>query len=123
MTMTPPLAPSAPRGTMGGDRKGWLEQITLALFILIPLVAVAAIVPVLWGWGLHWRDVVIAGVLYVVTGFGITVGYHRFFTHGSFKATRGLKILLGVMGSLAVMGPLIRWVADHRKHHQFSDKE
>ncbi|MGQ0463779.1 MAG: acyl-CoA desaturase [Sporichthyaceae bacterium] len=122
MTMSPPLA-DAPRGTMGGDRKGWLEQLTLALFILIPLVAVAAAVPVLWGWGLHWRDVVIAGVLYVLTGFGITVGYHRFFTHGSFKANRGLKILLGVMGSLAVMGPLIRWVADHRKHHQFSDKQ
>jgi stearoyl-CoA desaturase (delta-9 desaturase) len=108
---------------MGGERKGWLEQVTLALFILIPLAAVAAAVPVMWGWGLHWRDVVIAGVLYVITGLGITVGYHRYFTHGSFKANRGLKIALGVMGSLAVMGPLVRWVADHRKHHQFSDKD
>ncbi len=123
MTMsTAPAPPPTVRGTMGREQKGWLEQVTLALFILIPLVAVGAAIPVMWGWGLHWRDLVIAGVLYVITGFGITVGYHRFFTHGSFKANRGLKIALGVMGSLAVMGPLVRWVADHRKHHQFSDK-
>jgi stearoyl-CoA desaturase (delta-9 desaturase) len=108
---------------MGGERKGWLEQATLVLFIVVPLIAVAAIVPVMWGWGLHWRDVVIAGFFYVLTGFGITVGYHRYFTHGSFRAKRGLRIALGVMGSLAVEGPLIRWVADHRKHHQFSDSE
>jgi stearoyl-CoA desaturase (Delta-9 desaturase) len=108
---------------MGSERKSWAEQATLALFIVVPLIAVAAIVPVTWGWGLHWRDVVIAGVFYVITGFGITVGFHRYFTHGAFRAKRPLRIALGIMGSLAVEGPLIRWVADHRKHHQFSDQE
>jgi stearoyl-CoA desaturase (delta-9 desaturase) len=120
------LAPSpAPevKGTMGGEQKGWLEQATLALFIVVPLIAVAAIVPVTWGWGLHWRDIVIASVFYVITGFGITVGFHRYFTHGSFRAKRPLRIALGIMGSLAVEGPLIRWVADHRKHHKYSDQE
>ncbi len=111
------------QGTMGGEQKGWLEQATLALFILVPLIAVAAIVPVTWGWGLHWRDVVIALFFYLLTGFGITVGFHRYFTHGSFRAKRPLRIALGVMGSLAVEGPLIRWVADHRKHHKYSDQE
>jgi stearoyl-CoA desaturase (delta-9 desaturase) len=108
---------------MGGERKGWLEQVTLALFIVIPLIAVAAIVPVTWGWGLHWRDIVIALFFYLLTGFGITVGFHRYFTHGSFRAKRPLRIALGIMGSLAVEGPLIRWVADHRKHHKYSDQE
>jgi stearoyl-CoA desaturase (delta-9 desaturase) len=121
-TVAPPSNPAV-SATMGGETKGWLEQATLALFIIVPLLAVAAAVPVMWGWGLHWRDLVIAGVCYVITGFGITVGYHRYFTHGSFRARRGLKIALGIMGSLAVEGPLVRWVADHRKHHQFSDKQ
>ena len=120
--LLPPTAPET-QGTMGSERKGWLEQVVLALFIVVPLIAVAAIVPVTWGWGLHWRDIVIAGVFYLITGFGITVGFHRYFTHGSFRAKRPLRIALGIMGSLAVEGPLIRWVADHRKHHQFSDSE
>jgi stearoyl-CoA desaturase (delta-9 desaturase) len=120
--LLPPTAPET-QGTMGSERKSWAEQVTLALFIVVPLIAVAAIVPVMWGWGLHWRDIVIAGVFYVITGFGITVGFHRYFTHGAFRAKRPLRIALGIMGSLAVEGPLIRWVADHRKHHQFSDQE
>jgi stearoyl-CoA desaturase (delta-9 desaturase) len=124
MTTTVAPAESAPvmSATMGGESKGWLEQATLALFIMVPLLAVAAAVPVMWGWGLSWRDVVIAGVWYLVTGFGITVGYHRYFTHASFRAKRPLRIALGIMGSLAVEGPLVRWVSDHRKHHQHSDK-
>ncbi len=121
--LLPPPAVPAAKGTMGGEQKGWLEQATLGLFIVVPLIAVAAIVPVMWGRGLHWRDVVIALVFYLLTGFGITVGFHRYFTHGSFRAKRSLRIALGIMGSLAVEGPLIRWVADHRKHHRYSDQE
>ncbi|HJU96481.1 MAG TPA: acyl-CoA desaturase, partial [Jiangellaceae bacterium] len=76
-----------------------------------------------WGGWLGWRDVVIAVVMYVVSGHGVTVGFHRMFTHRSFKATRGLKIALAVAGSLAIEGPVIRWVADHRKHHKYSDRD
>jgi stearoyl-CoA desaturase (delta-9 desaturase) len=99
------------------------EQVALALFIGIPFLALLAAVPVAWGWGLGWRDVVIALVMYAVSGHGITVGFHRYFTHGSFKARRGLKIALAVAGSLAIQGPVVRWVADHRRHHAFSDRE
>ena len=66
---------------------------------------------------------VIAVVMYVVTGHGITVGFHRYFTHGSFKAKRPLRVALAVAGSMAIEGRSIRWVADHRKHHKFSDRE
>ena len=105
------------------ERKRRGEQITLALFIAVPFLALVAAVPVAWGWGLGWRDIVIAFVMYVVAGHGITVGFHRHFTHGSFKARRSLKIALAIAGSLAIEGPVVRWVADHRRHHAFSDRD
>lgn len=104
------------------EPKGRGEQIVLALFIAVPFAAVVAAVPVAWGWGLGWRDAAIALVFYLVSGLGITVGFHRFFTHGSFTATRALTVALAVAGSLAIEGPVIRWVADHRRHHAFSDR-
>jgi stearoyl-CoA desaturase (Delta-9 desaturase) len=60
--------------------------------------------------------------IYTLTGLGVTVGYHRLFTHRSFKTTRPVRALLAVLGSMAVEGPLIEWVATHRKHHRFSDR-
>jgi stearoyl-CoA desaturase (delta-9 desaturase) len=61
--------------------------------------------------------------MYAVSGHGITVGFHRLFTHKAFKPNRALKVALAISGSLAIQGPVIRWVADHRKHHKFSDRE
>ena len=79
-------------------------------------------VPLLWGNALHWRDLVIAAVFYLVSGFGVTVGYHRLFTHRSFRPARWLKIVLASAGSLAVEGSLSGWVANHRRHHVYADK-
>jgi stearoyl-CoA desaturase (delta-9 desaturase) len=58
----------------------------------------------------------------VLTGLGITVGFHRLFTHRSFKTGRVVRATLGILGSAAIEGPVISWVADHRKHHAFSDR-
>ena len=66
---------------------------------------------------------VLSFVFYAISGHGITVGFHRYFTHGSFKAGRGTRVALAIAGSLAVEGPVTRWVADHRRHHAYSDKE
>ena len=74
-----------------------------------------------WGGALHWQDLLVLGITYTLTGLGITVGYHRLFTHRSFKTTRAVRALLAVFGSMAVEGPVIEWVATHRKHHRFSD--
>ena len=74
------------------------------------------------GLGPSWVDVVIAVTGYVVTGLGVTVGFHRYLTHGAFKSGRPLRIVLAVAGSLAVEGPVIGWVADHRRHHAFADR-
>ncbi len=107
----------------GSMVKARAEQVALGLFIVVPFLAVLAAVPFAWGWGLHWRDAVLALAFYAVSGHGITVGFHRYFTHGSFKAKRPLRVALAVAGSLAIEGSVIRWVADHRRHHAFSDRD
>jgi stearoyl-CoA desaturase (delta-9 desaturase) len=99
------------------------QRVLIGLFVAAPTLAVASAAVVAWGWGLGWRDVAVAAVLYLVTGYGVTVGFHRHFTHGSFKAPVALRIALAIAGSMAIEGPVIQWVADHRKHHQFSDRE
>jgi stearoyl-CoA desaturase (Delta-9 desaturase) len=104
-------------------RKTATEQALVVAFMVVPLLALAAAVPLAWGWGLSWLDVGLALVFYVLTGLGVTVGFHRHFTHGSFKAKRPLRVALAVAGSTAFQGGVIGWVADHRRHHAFSDKE
>jgi stearoyl-CoA desaturase (Delta-9 desaturase) len=99
------------------------EQVLVKIFVLIPFVALVAAVPIAWGWGLGWTDLGLAAGFYVVAILGATVGYHRYFTHRAFKATRGLRIALAVTGQFAAQGPVIGWVADHRRHHAFSDRE
>jgi len=99
------------------------EQFMLYVFVIVPFLALLAAVPIVWGWGIGWTDLVLAVFFYYLSGMGVTVGYHRYFTHGSFKANRALKIALAVAGSLAIEGPVIRWVADHRRHHAFSDRD
>jgi stearoyl-CoA desaturase (delta-9 desaturase) len=104
-------------------RKSVLEQSLVIAFMIIPVVALAAAVALTWGWGLSMLDVVIATIAYFGTGLGVTVGFHRHFTHMSFKAVRPLKVALAITGSLAFQGSIVSWVADHRRHHAFSDKE
>ena len=60
--------------------------------------------------------------MYLVTGLGITVGYHRLFTHRSFETYRLVQFVLAALGSMAVQGPLLRWVAMHRRHHAWSSR-
>lgn len=119
-TLAPPARAPKP---LTDDRQHPIGLIALWTFVVVPFLALIAAVPVAWGWGLSWRDVVIALVFYNVTGLGITVGFHRYFTHGSFRAKRWLRIALAIAGSMAIEGPVSRWVADHRRHHAFSDKE
>jgi len=121
----PPVAPAteSDRATLGGDLQSRKEQVALAVFIAVPFLALVAAIPVAWGGWLSWTDVAIALVMYAITGHGVTVGYHRLFTHKAFKPQRWLKNVLAICGSMAVQGPVVRWVADHRKHHKFSDRD
>ncbi|MBN9794791.1 MULTISPECIES: acyl-CoA desaturase [Pseudonocardia] len=95
----------------------------VGLFVVLPTLALFAAVPLAWGWGLGWVDVALFVVFYLVSGLGVTVGFHRYFTHGSFKANRALRIALAVAGSISLQGSVLDWVGDHRRHHAFSDKE
>ena len=101
---------------------GLTMRIIIGAFVVIPLIAVACALPIAWGGWLSWLDITLAIGLWLLTAGGITIGYHRYFTHGSFKANRTVKIILAVFGSLAIEGSLDQWVADHRKHHKFSDE-
>lgn len=115
-------SPNGPKPlTEGSQSSGIL--IALWAFVVIPFAALLAAVPVAWGGWLTWTDVAIATVMYVTAGLGVTTGFHRYLTHGSFKAKRWLRVSLAVAGSLAVQGSPTQWVADHRRHHAFSDVE
>jgi stearoyl-CoA desaturase (Delta-9 desaturase) len=90
---------------------------------MLPFVALGLACWQSWSHLLHWSDFVVFGVMYATTGLGVTVGFHRYLTHRSFATSRPLRALLAVLGSAAIEGPVTSWVADHRKHHRFSDRE
>jgi len=98
------------------------ERVVRALVIALPAAALLAAGWLAWGGTLHWQDLLVLAITYTLTGLGVTVGFHRLFTHRSFKTNRVLRALLAVLGSTAVEGPVIEWVATHRKHHCFSDR-
>ncbi len=120
---TPASPAPGPLPDMEPEPSSFRDRSLVALFVVVPLLAVAAAVPLAWGWGLGWHDIVIAVVFYVVSGMGISMGFHRHFTHNSFKAAMPLRVAMAVAGSLAIEGPVLVWVADHRRHHKYSDRE
>ena len=91
--------------------------------VVLPLVAFVVAIALLWNTAVGWSDLVLLGVLYVFTGLGITIGYHRMLTHRAFETSPWLRNTFAIMGSMAVEGSAITWVADHRKHHTFTDEE
>jgi stearoyl-CoA desaturase (delta-9 desaturase) len=91
--------------------------------VAIPFLAFAAAIAFLPASMLGWPDLAIFGALYLITGLGVTVGFHRLLTHNAFATHRWLRYGLAVAGSAAVEGPVISWVADHRKHHAHADDE
>jgi stearoyl-CoA desaturase (Delta-9 desaturase) len=117
------ISPTVARPEIMPERTSVFDRVLVGVFVAVPLAALIAAVPLAWGWGLGWHDIVLAIGFYYITGLGVSVGLHRYFTHGSFKAARGFKIALAIAGSLAIEKPVITWVADHRRHHKYSDKD
>lgn len=119
----PPPAPAKGRPPeMVALEHETFDRVANVVVISLPLVAVGLAGWLAWGGSLHWPDLVVLAVTYWLTGLGITVGYHRLFTHRSFETTRTLRVVFAVLGSMAVEGPLLEWVSTHRKHHRFSDQ-
>jgi stearoyl-CoA desaturase (Delta-9 desaturase) len=99
-----------------------LDRVVTGFITLAPPLLVALAGWQLWNRELRWRDVAIFVIMYVPIGLGVTVGFHRLLTHRSFKTSAALRALLTVLGTMAIEGPAISWVADHRKHHAYSDR-
>jgi stearoyl-CoA desaturase (delta-9 desaturase) len=90
---------------------------------VVPLVLIGVAVWQSWGGLLVWQDILIFFATLVPFGFGVTIGFHRLFTHRAFKTSAPMRLLWAVLGSMALEGPVIEWVAYHRRHHRFSDQE
>jgi stearoyl-CoA desaturase (Delta-9 desaturase) len=99
------------------------ERIANLGAVVVPFAAFLAAIPLLWNRAVGATDLAILAVMYVACGLGITVGYHRLLTHRSFATHKPVEYLFAVLGSMAVQGPVIAWVADHRKHHAHADEE
>jgi stearoyl-CoA desaturase (Delta-9 desaturase) len=133
MTTDAALAESAPtdEGVAAVSRDGvpqrpavaeTLDRVANVVVMVVPLGLVGLAGWLTWGGALRWPDVVVLAIMYVLSGLGITVGFHRLLTHRSFKTSPAVRAVLAALGSAAVEGPVIEWVANHRKHHRFSDE-
>ncbi len=100
-----------------------VEKIANLGAVVVPFVAVLAAIALLWNSLVSTTDLAIAAVMYLLTAVGITVGFHRLLTHRSFQTSKPIEYTLAILGSMAVQGPVISWVADHRKHHAHTDEE
>ena len=99
------------------------DRVIAGIVTAIPILSLFVVGWQLWASLLGWNDIFVFVLLYVLTGFGVTVGFHRLLTHRAFKTTRPIRATLAILGSAAIEGPVISWVADHRKHHAFADRE
>jgi stearoyl-CoA desaturase (Delta-9 desaturase) len=100
-----------------------VHKLVNLLGVGLPPIALIVAIVLLWHKAIGPRELAIMAGFYVVTALGITLGYHRLFTHRSFQTSTPVRALLAVVGSMAVEGSVITWVADHRKHHAFTDQE
>jgi stearoyl-CoA desaturase (delta-9 desaturase) len=98
------------------------DRIITGTVTVVPFLALGLVGWQVWAELLHWRDILVFAILYFVTGLGVTVGFHRLFTHRSFATKPWVRGVFAAMGSMAIEGPVISWVADHRKHHAFADQ-
>jgi stearoyl-CoA desaturase (delta-9 desaturase) len=100
-----------------------LDRIATGTVTVVPILALGLVAWQSWNGVLRPGDLGVFAIMYVLTGLGVTVGFHRLLTHRSFKTGRVVRATLAILGSAAIEGPAISWVADHRKHHRFSDQE
>jgi stearoyl-CoA desaturase (Delta-9 desaturase) len=125
LTAPPSPADETPtiRGlTIAEPRALFWQRVTMLIFTVGPLAGVVLAMVAFWGRGISGVDLGLFLGFYVVTGLGITVGFHRLLTHQSFKAPTAVRVAFAAAGSLAIQGSVIDWVATHRRHHAYSDR-
>ena len=109
----PPIPP--PRATR-------VQLVSAGVVVALPLAAVVVAVVLFWNHGISWLDLGLALGMYVVTGLGLSVGFHRLFSHRSFVPARWLKVTLAIAGTMGIEGSVTSWVSQHRRHHVFTDR-
>jgi stearoyl-CoA desaturase (delta-9 desaturase) len=122
-TPLPVANPAAqlPRAIAAAEKVPLKIRIVLLVAVIAPFFGLIAGIISFWGWGFRSSDLGLLLGMYLLTALGITVGFHRLFTHRSFETNRAVQFVFAVLGSMAVQGPLLEWVAFHRRHHQHSD--
>jgi stearoyl-CoA desaturase (delta-9 desaturase) len=104
------------------DMTALQRRVNLAA-VIIPFAVFLTACVLLWNQAVGWTDLAILLALYLPAGFGITIGYHRMLTHQAFQTSKPVRYTFAILGGMAVQGPVIEWVADHRKHHAHTDEE
>jgi stearoyl-CoA desaturase (Delta-9 desaturase) len=99
------------------------SRIVTLVAVLVPPLGILAAMGLLWEVAVRPVDVILLVALYTLCGLGITVGFHRLFSHRAFKAHPTVRAALAILGSMTIQGPVTQWVTDHRKHHALSDRE
>jgi stearoyl-CoA desaturase (delta-9 desaturase) len=89
----------------------------------LPFVGLLVAIVLLWDKAVGWTSLALLAGMYVITIMGVTLGFHRLLTHRSFATYKAVQYVLAILGSMAVQGPVMNWVADHRKHHAHTDRE
>jgi stearoyl-CoA desaturase (Delta-9 desaturase) len=115
-----PVAGLAPREEVP-ERVSMTTRVVNLVAVVLPFLGLVAAIVFLWGRGFSWVELGLLLGTYVLTALGITVGFHRLFTHRAFETNRVVQFVLAALGSMAIQGPLLKWVAFHRRHHQHSD--
>ncbi len=110
--------------TFNPVEEGFTFRLKQGITLFVSIAPVVVALAMAW-WGVPfkftWLAAGVAVVMHTVCGLGITVGFHRHQTHGSFKSGKLVETALACMGSLAIEGKIITWVADHRQHHKHTD--
>lgn len=119
-TESTPRAGSKP--VLGATKPWWLKAL-VCVGVIVPSLALVYAILDSWGWAVSWLDLALLVVFYFISNQGVTTAFHRYFTHGAFKAKRWFRNTLAVWGQMGMQGDVITWVADHRRHHAFSDKD
>lgn len=99
------------------------QQVANLVAVVLPFLAFLVAIPAGWNAWVDGIDLAIFALMYAITGFGVTIGFHRLLTHRGFTAPKWVEYTLAIFGSMSVQGPVTSWVADHRKHHAFTDED
>ncbi len=120
--LTPLPVPNPAAELSGASAKVSLRvRVAVLTAVITPFFGLVAAIISFWGWGFRWSDLALLIAMYILTVLGVTVGFHRLFTHRAFETSKAVQLVFAVLGSMAVQGPLLQWVAMHRRHHQHSD--